>query len=277
MDVYVVLRELWRNSDYMGALTAAWTLPATDNYPYFLSAVQVRDLTLRELIFRACRQAVAISFAGQSEQQRAVHWVDAFLHEFSPPAVLLDHGDGGEAEAYRRAMIRAHLLCVRALLLRQDKEQPWTASDVVLSQEFLAIVQATDLPMAFFRALLSSLFPEEHRTADVDEKRPTVSLTAFLVGERTAGVAATLTLALQSGGSGVLFPASSLAFVRRDPAFLTAEQTARRYMERLELWKADYDVCWLVERRDGQPIGALKGSSMGFAFALGLAKLLTSS
>jgi hypothetical protein len=281
MDAYTIVRELWLNSDYMGALTAVWKLPATDNYAYLLSSVQLRDLTLRELVFRACRQAVAVSFAGLAERQRAVQWVETFLRDFSPPAALIAHSDREEerndAEDYRRAMIHSHLHCVRVILLRQGKLPPGALADASLSRELTMAAQKTDLPLPFFHSLLCALLPEEHGIEHLQTQHPTVSLTALLAGERTAGIVATLTLALIPGGSGIVFPAPALAFVRRDDAFRKAEQAALSYVKNLGLWKADYDVCWQLERRDGQAIGALKGSSMGFAFALGLAKLLTPS
>jgi hypothetical protein len=278
MDAYTILRELWLNSDYMGALTAVWKLPATDNYPYLLSSVRLRDLTLRELVFRACRQAVAVSFAGPSERQRAAQWVEAFLRDFSPPAALIAHSDReeerDEAETYRRAMIHSHLHCVRVILLRQGKLPPRTLADASLSRELAVVAQETDLPLSFFFSLLVALLPEKPGTEQLQAQHPTVSLTALLAGERTAGIVATLTVELIPGGPGIVFPAPALAFVRRDDAFRKAEQAALGYVKSLGLWKTGYDVCWQLERRDGQAIGALKGSSMGLAFALGLAKLL---
>jgi hypothetical protein len=286
MDVYDVLCELWRKSDYMAALTTAWKIPRPDDYRFFFSQVQqvrhVRDFTLRELIFRACRQAVSISFAGQAERQRAARWVEEFLRDFSPPDVLVNYSDGGE-EVYQQAMIRAHLYCVRAALVGQEQPATQSTPEDFAGHEFAEIVQQTGLPIVFFRALFHALLPEEQKSGDFQLSPSAVSLTVFLVEENPgknldSGIVATLTLELIPEGSGVLFPEPALAFVRRNPSFREAEQTACRYAQRLGLWKTDHDVCWLLERQDRQPLNPLlKGSSMGFAFALGLAKLLTPS
>ena len=105
-----------------------------------------------------------------------------------------------------------------------------------------------------------------------------MSLTALLVGKtQRQGIVAILSLEQRSGGSGLCYPAPDLAFVRRDSTFREAAHNACTYVTDAGLWKADQDVCWRVERRDGQPITTLTGSSMGFAFALGLAKLFASS
>lgn len=285
MDVYDVLCELWRKNDYMAALTTAWRIPPPDDYRFFFSQVQqvrhVRDLTLRELIFRACRQAVAISFAGQSEHRRATRWVEEFLSDFSPSDILVSHSDSSEAEAYRRAMIRAHLDCVRVSLLGHKLSSAQMEPDEFPGYEFVTIMQETGLPEAFFRALCLALLPEEYERNNPHPSHSTISLTVFLVEEnldknRDPGVVATLTLELIPEGSGILFPAPVLAFVRRNSSFREAEQTACRYAQRLSLWKTDHDICWSLERQDRQPLNPLlKGSSMGSAFALGLVKLLT--
>jgi hypothetical protein len=275
MDVNDLLGELWRNNDYMGMLTAVWKLSKRYNYRSLQS--WVRDMTLRDLIFRACRQAVAISSAGKSERQRAQDWVEAFLRDFSPPAALIDHGDGREAEIYRQAMIRAHLYCVRSILLTKGRQADKSLVPLSPPQDFTAFAEETSLPLGFFRLLLHALLLEEQPEAQPGDTSLTVSLIVFLVEGRTSGVAAILKLERLPDGDGLLLPSPTLAFVRRDLAFRDAEENARRYVESLGIWKMDHDVCWSLERRDGRPLGFLQGPSRGFAFALGLVKLLAPS
>lgn len=291
MNDYDHIRELWTQHDYMGVVSAAWYLPATENYPYLRSIVRLHDFTLSELVSRACQQAVTSSLLPQPDQtlhEQASRWVAGLLHDFSPPAVLVDHSDGDEAEAFRSHMLQAHLLCVIiALQMRQDEgegdavatqAEADTAFDTQVCERVShhcgQIAQATDLPLAFFRDLLYSFLPESKDPRRLPSSATAVSLTALLVSKvQRQGIVATLSLESRSGGSGVCYPAPDLAFVRRDPTFREAEHNACTYVKDAGLWKAEHDVCWRVTRRDGQLINTLTGASMGFAFALGLAKL----
>jgi hypothetical protein len=299
MDDYAHIHELWTQHDYTGVLSIAWSLPATDNYLYFRSAVRLQDLSLSELVRRACQQAVSSSVSNQFQQPsltaraQSARWVEDLLDDFSPPAALVDHSDGDEAEAFRSHMLRAHLLCVSLAL--QLQEEGRLAADVVdphpdsedtlaallfkpAAHHFQHLSQETDLPLVFFRDLLATLLPENKRHSRPSQSEPSVSLTALLVGKtQRQGIVATLSLEQRSGGNGLCYPTPDLAFVRRDLTFRAAERNACTYVKDAGLWKADQDVCWRVERRDGQPITTLTGSSMGFAFALGLAKLFAST
>ena len=277
MDDYARIHELWTQHDYMGALSTAWSLPATDNYPYFRSAVRLHDLSLSELARRACQQAVssAVSSLASNQLERSARWVEDLLDTFSPPAALVDHSDGEEAEAFRSHMLRAHLVCVSLAL--QLQEQGRLAAFERVSHHFQHIAQETDLPLVFFRDLLATLLPDTPGHRQGLRSEPSVSVTALLVGKtQRQGIVATLSLEQRSDGSGLCYPASELAFVRRDPAFRAAEHNACTYVKDAGLWTPDQDVRWRVERRDGQPITTLTGSSMGFSFALGLAKLFVS-
>ncbi|MGE0825530.1 MAG: hypothetical protein AB7G75_17000 [Candidatus Binatia bacterium] len=290
MDGYNHIYELWTQHDYMGALSVAWQLPATDNYPYLRSVVRLPDFTLSELVLRACRQAAARSLPArpnQTHHDQAVRWVEHLLHNFSPPAVLVDHSDGDEAEAFRSHMLQAHLRCVSiALQIQQEEDASDTRADSnaafearlfdYVSHQCRHIDQETDLPLPFFRDLLYSLLPAGAGPHQLIQPDISVSLTALLVGKKQRqGVVATLSLEQRSSGSGLCYPAPDLAFVRRDPTFREAEYSACKYVKDAGLWKADQDARWRIERRDGQPINTLTGSSMGFAFALGLAKLFS--
>lgn len=284
MSDYDRIQELWAQHDYMGAVSAAWRLPATENYSYLRSVVRLHDVTLSELVSRACQQAASGAWSPQYEQthhDQASRWVAALLDDFSPPAALVDHSDGDEAEAFRSHMLRAHLLCVSiALQLQHEEGEADAAFDAQLcghvSSHCGQIAQETDLPLAFFRDLLYSMLPESKDSRRLPPSATPISLTALLVGKtQRQGIVATLSLESRSGGSGLCYPAPDLAFVRRDRTFREAEHNACTYVKDAGLWKADYDVRWRVTRRDGRPITTLTGSSMGFAFALGLAKLFT--
>jgi hypothetical protein len=289
MNDYDRIHELWVQRDYMGVVSAAWRLPATENYAYLRSVIRLHDFTLSELVSRACQQATSGVMSPQRSQthyDQASRWVTDLLSNFSPPAALVGHGDGDEAEAFRSHMLRAHLLCVSIALQLQHEEEAANADTANIDAAFDArlckqvahhcgqIALETDLPLAFFRDLLYRLLPESK-----DPRRPPpsvtpVSLTALLVGKtQRQGIVATLSLEQRSDGSGVCYPTPDVAFARRDPAFHEAEHNAYRYVKAIGLWKANRDVRWRIERRDGQPITTLTGSSMGFAFALGLAKL----
>ena len=293
MNDYGRIHELWTQHDYMGVVSTAWQLPATENYPYLRSVIRLHDFTLSELVSRACQQAVsrAVSQQGaQTSHDRAIRWVADLLHDFPPPAALVDHSDGVETEAFRSHMIQAHLLCTHIALHLQHEEREANAGDtnVVSDAVFDAqvcervshhcgqIAQETDLPLAFFRDLLYSLLPESKDPHRLPLSATAVSLTALLVSKtQRQGIVATLSLEPRSGGNGLCYPTPDLAFVRRDRTFREAEHNACTYVKDAGLWKADHDVRWRVKRCDGQPITTLTGSSMGFAFALGLAKLFT--
>ena len=301
MDDYSRIHELWTQHDYMRVLSVAWHLPATDNYPYLRSVVRLQDFTLSELLLRACQQAISSSVASQSNQTRpirsdqAARWVEDLLTNFSPPAVLVDHGDGDEAEAFRSHILHAYLRCVSVVLETQEEgRREGSTTDIIemradadttsavlffggVAHYFRQIAQETDLPLVFFRDLLDTFLLENTRHNHDSQSASPVSLTALLVGTtQRQGIVATLSLEQRSDGSGLCYPAPNLAFVRRDPTFREAERDACTYVKDAGLWKPDQDVRWRVERRDGQPITTLTGSSMGFAFALGLAKLFTS-
>jgi hypothetical protein len=293
MNDYDRIRDLWTRHDYTGVVSAAWRLPAVEHYPYLRSVVRLHDFTLSELVSRACQQAASGAWSPQHDQtrrQQAIRWVADLLHDFSPPAALVDHGDGDEAEAFRSHMLRAHLLCVSIALWLPYEQGEADAGDTkadagpafdaqlceCVSHHCGQIAEETNLPLAFFRDLLYSFLAESKDPHRLPASATTVSLTALLVSKtQRQGVVATLSLEPRSGGSGLCYPTPDLAFVRRDPTFREAEHNACTYVKDAGLWKADHDVRWRVTRRDGQPINTLTGSSMGFAFALGLAKLFT--
>jgi hypothetical protein len=89
-------------------------------------------------------------------------------------------------------------------------------------------------------------------------------------------VLATLILELVGGGPGGVYPATDLVFLR-DTDFQQAEQHARAYLTSASIEPTDCDVRWRLQRHDKKPIVNLSGPSLGAAFALGMAKLCTTS
>ena len=197
MNNYDRIHELWIQHDYMGVVYTAWQLPATENYRYLRSVVRLNDFTLSKLVSRACQQAASGAWPLQRDQTRheqAIRWVADLLHDFSPPAALVDHGDGNEAEAFRSHMLRAHLLCVSITLPLQHEEGETDIDDTNADADTTfdarlydrvahhcgQIAQDTDLPLAFFRDLLYSLLPSHRR---LPPSATAVSLTALLVSK----------------------------------------------------------------------------------------------
>jgi hypothetical protein len=111
--------------------------------------------------------------------------------------------------------------------------------------------------------------------ASLRQAERTTTMTVLLVDTaRNEGVTAVLTLELMSDGSGALYPAPELAFLR-DADFQQAEANAGAAISAAGLWTPDTDVRWRLQRRDGKPLTSLSGPSLGAAFALGVSKLLT--
>src|SRR5258706_16105615 len=75
MDELQSIRERWKQSDFLAALHAAWHL----NEAITFSAIHRLDsrLTLRDLVFRACREAV--ERAGSGERTKMMESIDNLL------------------------------------------------------------------------------------------------------------------------------------------------------------------------------------------------------
>lgn len=193
------------------------------------------------LFFHACRHAAENDIAGE---------LDCWLGETDTAAREIVHYHGNDI--YR--VFRAHLRLSRA------------ASD---ADQLRVISRETKCEYPLLRDLMIELRPEtsaEHPSLSQDQ--PLLSVDC----EQEDGVVADLKLELVSDGSQALYPATQLAFARRDPGFRRAEAHARAWA--LDLWPRESDVRWSLARRDGQPLQALlSGDSAGGAFALGLAKL----
>lgn len=123
-------------------------------------------------------------------------------------------------------------------------------------------------PPGFCCDLSLALLRQPLRQAERD-----LSMTVLLVDTaRNEGVVATLTLELLPHGSGELYPAPALAFLRDDD-FRQAEDNARASLEQTSVAYKHQDVRWRLQRHDNKPLTSLSGPSMGAAFALGIGKL----
>jgi hypothetical protein len=235
-----------------------------------------QDVNLREVVFRACQQTVEQAWSKQLQREEVKRWIVGLLNHFPPPSALIDHGGESDAETYFSHMIRAHLCCAYAALQGQGPSGTVSLLDTTFSDDLAAVAKETDVPLPFFHNLYQELLPKECRSWQLRQPRRSISLSALLVRKNQGrGVVTTLTLELMPDGIGTLYPAPELAFVRRDQAFRDSENAARAYVERLRLWRKDQDVRWRIQPRGKSgPLRVLAGPSMGFAFALGLAKLL---
>ena len=279
MDEYAAIRSAWDNGAYLDVLSTIWTLPDTDNYPYFQSVIRSQDIQLHNIIFRACRQAVTTAWSDAAGQERAKQWLDSLLNDFRPPIALIDHGDGGEAEAYRAELLQAYLLCTSAACNILHSHELLTAA-LLQSQGLDPIFPTTGLPPAFFIRLVQSLLPEQLRHKQPYQATKSETVNALLVSTaQRQGITATLTVDRLSPGTGLCYPSPALAFVRRDQAFQESEQNACTYVQSCGFWTPDKenepDLCWTIERRDGKPLAALTGPSLGLAFTLTFGKVLT--
>ena len=258
----------WTNQRYMDALAAAWQLGRLYTYP----SVQRKDinLTLRELIFRACREAVAA--AQQGRDQEVQQWLEGLLHKFSPPPALINHGEDRASEReklcrekFRSRMILAHLRCAEVAINRQ-----WT-SQTIDAADLRKVAEDTGLPIGFLLDVVHALLPEAEGGGQPRPPVATCTLTVLLV-EDTApeeGVVADFTLERLSDGTGSLYPIPELAFVYRDAQWRRAERQAYEYVQRAVSSPA-WDVRWRLVRRDQKSLPpTLQGDSLGAALAPG--------
>jgi len=89
------------------------------------------------------------------------------------------------------------------------------------------------------------------------------------------GVQTTLKLRLMNDGRGEFYPAPAIAFIRRAPLFVGAQDDACALLNKMGLQTARLDVRWILERPHGKPLPlALEGDSAGAAFAFAGAALL---
>jgi hypothetical protein len=96
----------------------------------------------------------------------------------------------------------------------------------------------------------------------------------FVVKATDQPILGTLHLQKIAAGSGILYPAPSLAGIRDSP-WREAERAARRAVAKLDLWplQSSFDVRWEVVLQGNFQPSALDGPSAGAAFALALAWL----
>jgi hypothetical protein len=198
--------------------------------------------------FRACRDAVQ-----RNDRTTLETWLDA--SDSTKREII--HWAGAEAAQ----IVHTHILCglavcrVRGAALRELGD---TLSEAV----------SVHVPLGFCRDLIQALRGEPLRKAERE-----LSLTVLLVDTaRNEGTGATLTLEVILDGGGEFYAVPELAFLR-DKDSRQAEDEARACVEGTGLWRKDWDVRWRLQRRDGKPLAALSGPSIGAAFALGLAKL----
>jgi hypothetical protein len=189
---------------------------------------------------------------------------------------------GGWFQACRDAVQRQGCSLLEAWLNMEDTEKqaivsyngPDTARMALT--HFRCGIAASGEPKAqqfdplsgFCRDLTLALAGTPLRTAEQE-----TSQTVLLVDTtRNEGVVAVLTLELIPSGVGDFYPVHELAFLR-DADFQQAEANASATVKATGLWLPDRDVRWRLQRRDGKPITALAGPSMGAAFALGISRL----
>ena len=207
----------WTHQRYMEALAAAWRLPRRYNYPSW----QRKDinLPLRELVFRACRDAVAAAHQGRREEVQ--RWLEGLLGKFSPPPALINHGEVGLSaqetlgrETFRRRMILAHLRCVEVAIKR---DWDWT-SRTIDAAGLDQVAEDTGVPLGFLRDVVHALLPEADGGGQPRPPMETCTLTVLLVDTAQNGVVADLTLERLPDGTGSLYPTPELGFVYRDAA-----------------------------------------------------------
>lgn len=256
------LQRHWEQQQYMAALTAAWRLPPL--YNYHAVVTRITDLTLQGLVHRASREALTTWTKNENDRQQAISWVNELLSQFPPPPGLINHGDGSDAEAVRQRLIRASLESVWLVLTQNS------TSVSQLTTGLRQIAEENNVPLGWLQDVVQEALSLSSTEPHGRQPQRAISLNALLVGE-ARGIVATLTLELMEPGSGSLYPASNLAFIRRDPTFRQAEDNARLFTN---LSSMAYDVRWSLRRRDGQAVSALTGPSMGLTLALGLIQLL---
>lgn len=99
--------DFWCSQRYMPALHTAWNLG--DLYTYM--SLRRDDMPIRELVVRACREAVMQ--AEQGRRTESLQWLVGFLQDCTPPAALVDYGErmNSAAVAHQRISMRAHFRC----------------------------------------------------------------------------------------------------------------------------------------------------------------------
>lgn len=200
-------------------------------------------------LLRACREAVQ-----RDDHETLGSWLGA--NNVTQQDIIQFNGPETAQIA------RTHLQC--GLLACQTREftQPERQKTLCAAGVSLAA------PVGFCSDLIQEFLGEPSRQAERKQ-----SLTVLLVDTiRNEGVTALLTLESLSNGNGGLYPIPEQAFIR-DSDFRQAEDNARTYVMGTGIWRADWDVRWRLQRRDGKPLANLTGPSLGAAFALGVEKL----
>ena len=141
---------LWCSKRYMQALQTAWQLS-----PYGYTSLRRDDMPLRELVMRACREAVtqAAQQEGRAESQQ---WLADCLDNFTLPTAFEDYDDdqgGNRAVEHLSTMIHAHFRCAEVAL-----DRPWT-SITVAPAALQPVADETGLPLGFLRDLAQELLP----------------------------------------------------------------------------------------------------------------------
>jgi WD40 repeat protein len=178
-----------------------------------------------------------------------------------------------------RTMASLFLDCALALIECEDVHK-------VPDKVVLQLAGGDNHPPGFVRDVLSELgAPDERMAPDSGMQGRAVrpfqcyrTVPVLLIddrGSRPEGVVADLRLELVPGGTGRVYPAPALAFLRRDAAFEDAAGIALQRAIAAGVWPADSDLRWTLSRRDRHPLATLLiGNSLGGSFALGLEMLL---
>jgi hypothetical protein len=199
--------------------------------------------------FRACKEAVQVGDQATLE-------------------IWLDEGDRTKQDIIQfngadlAQMVHLYLLCsLVACRIR-------SLASLDRGKALQETVAAASASLGFCHDLTLALMGEPLCRAQKD-----VSMSVLLVETtRNEGVVATLMLELIPDGKGDFYPVPELSFLR-DPDFRQTEDNARECLQRMELWKREWNVRWRLQRHDDKPVVNLTGPSLGAAFALGLGKL----
>jgi hypothetical protein len=101
------------------------------------------------------------------------------------------------------------------------------------------------------------------------------NITVLLI-EQKLGITGKLILERTDPGSGILYPdPKTMSFVSISETFQKATQNAVGFARGEKLWKSTEDIRWRIIRNDANQIRKLEGESLGGAFAMGLAKLMS--
>jgi hypothetical protein len=251
------MREAERSPERLGELLQRWAA---------YSALADRRKAMRQDLasgvwMQACQQS-----AQQGRLDEIKQWLESLEDPGQKRAEPLDTllkliRDLGTAGEFYSRQMQAYLHTAQAALQADVSGQ-----DACL----LRAHELTRLPLGFYQNLGRTF---RVSPADRPETR-TERISVLLVQSGGTGVVGTLVLEQLVRGTGALFPAASMGFVLRDPAFQEAERQALRYVKRTLPAACVCDVQWHLETQD--TLFELTGGSLGGSFALGLTSLYRS-